>query len=106
MSNKLIAAVREKVVMEEISHVRPWPYDRPAKVTIELNNGEKFSEFCEAALGSSSRPLEAPMVLDKIRNLSEFYAPNLELAVVSLRQQLQDSPNLNLKTNEWINSFF
>jgi len=106
MSNTSIASVRERVVMQELSNVRPWPYDRPAKVTIELVNGDKFSESCEAALGSSSRPLDPPTVLEKINNLSKAYAPNLESAVVSLRQQIQDGQNLSLKTSEWINSFF
>jgi len=106
MSNTSIASVRERVVMQELSNVRPWPYDRPAKVTIELVNGDKFSESCEAALGSSSRPLDPPTVLEKINNLSKACAPNLESAVVSLRQQIQDGQNLSLKTSEWINSFF
>jgi len=106
MSDTSIASVRERVVMQELSNVRPWPYDRPAKVTIELVNGDKFSESCEAALGSSSRPLDPPTVLEKINNLSKAYAPNLESAVVSLRQQIQDGQNLSLKTSEWINSFF
>jgi 2-methylcitrate dehydratase PrpD len=106
MSNTQIAAIRSMVVMQELSNVRPWPYDRPAKVTIELQNGDKLSEFCEAALGSSSRPLELPTVLEKINNLSKAYAPNLESAVISLRQQIQRGQNLSLKTGEWINSFF
>ena len=106
MSDTSIASVREKVVMQELSNVRPWPYDRPAKVTIELINGDKFSESCEAALGSSSRPLDPPTVLEKINNLSKACAPNLESAVVSLRQQIQDGQNLSLKTSVWINSFF
>jgi 2-methylcitrate dehydratase PrpD len=106
MSNTSIASMREKVVMQELGNVRPWPYDRPAKVTIELKNGDKLSEFCEAALGSSSRPLELPTVLEKINYLSKAYAPNLESAVVSLRQQIQDGQNLSLKTSVWINSFF
>jgi len=106
MSDTSIASVRERVVMQELSNIRPWPYDRPAKVTIELVNGDKFSESCEAALGSSSRPLDPPTVLEKINNLSKAYATNLESAVVSLRQQIQDGQNLSLKTSEWINSFF
>ena len=106
MSDTSIASVRERVVMQELSNVRPWPYDRPAKVTIELVDGDKFSQSCEAALGSSSRPLDPPTVLEKINNLSKAYAPNLESAVVSLRQQIQDGQNLSLKTSEWINSFF
>jgi hypothetical protein len=92
--------------MQELSDVRPWPYDRPAKVTIELKNGDKISEFCEAALGSSARPLEHQTVLEKINHLSKSIAPNLESAVVSLRQQIQNNHSFSLKTNEWINSFY
>jgi 2-methylcitrate dehydratase PrpD len=106
MSNKEIAAIRSKVKMQELSDVRPWPYDRPAKVTIELKNGDKISEFCEAALGSSARPLEHQTVLEKINHLSKTIAPYLESAVVSLRQQIQNNPDFSLKTNEWINSFY
>ena len=106
MSNKEIAAIRSKVKMQELSDVRPWPYDRPAKVTIELKNGDKISEFCEAALGSSARPLEHQTVLEKINHLSKSIAPNLESAVVSLRQQIQNNHSFSLKTNEWINSFY
>lgn len=106
MSNVQITALRSKVNMQELDDIRPWPYDRPAKVTIQLKNGDKISEFCEAALGSSSRPLELPIVLEKINNLSKLNAPNLESAVVTLRQQIQNGQNLSLNTGEWINSFF
>ena len=106
MSNTQIAAVRNKVVMQEMKDVRPWPYDRPAKVTIELKNGDKISEFCEAALGSSARPLERHTVLEKISLLSKDLAPNLQKSVVSLGEQLEKNPHLPLKANEWILSFF
>ena len=75
-------------------------------MTIELKNGDKISEFCEAALGSSARPLEHQTVLKKINHLSKSIAPNLESAVVSLRQQIENNPTISLKTNALINSFF
>ncbi len=106
MSNTLIASNRNKVLMQEMKDVRPWPYDRPAKVTVELKNGDKISEFCEAALGSSSRPLERHTVLEKIDLLAKDFAPNLRNSVVALGEQLEKNPNVPLKTNEWIHSFF
>ena len=106
MSNQFIADMRNKVVMQEIKEVRPWPYDRPARVTIELKNGDKLSEFCEAALGSSSRPLEEDTVLEKIDTLSRDLAPNLKNSVISLGVQLEKNPHLPLTTNDWIHSFF
>ena len=106
MSNPQIANMRNKVLMQEMKDVRPWPYDRPAKVTIELNNGDRLTEFCEAALGSSARPLERHTVLEKIDFLSKDFAPNLKNSVVSLGEHLEKNPNLSLKTNEWIHSFF
>jgi len=106
MSNTHIAKIRNKVVMQEMKDVRPWPYDRPAKVTIQLNNGQQFSESCEAALGSSARPLEAHTVLEKIQTLSMQYAPHLKDAVVSLREQIVSNTFSPIQTNAWINSFF
>jgi 2-methylcitrate dehydratase PrpD len=106
MSNDLISSMRQKVVMQELKEVRPWPYDRPARVTILLNDGTQISEFCEAALGSSSRPLEVQTVLQKINVLSKVTAPNLENAVVSLRNQIHENTTSSLKTGDWIDSFF
>jgi 2-methylcitrate dehydratase PrpD len=106
MSNTHIAKIRNKVVMHEMKDVRPWPYDRPAKVTIQLNNGQQFSESCEAALGSSARPLEAHTVLEKIQTLSMQYAPHLKDAVVTLREQIVSNTFSPIQTNAWINSFF
>jgi 2-methylcitrate dehydratase PrpD len=106
MSNTTIASIRNKVLMREMKDIPPWPYDRPAKVTIELKNGDKISEFCEAALGSSARPLERNSVLEKINLLTQELAPNVKNSVVYLGEQLEKNPNLSLKTNEWILSFF
>jgi hypothetical protein len=75
-------------------------------IAVKKNNLEATKEFCEAALGSSARPLEHQTVLEKINHLSKSIAPDLDLAVVSLRQQIQNNPSFSLKKNAWINSFF
>jgi 2-methylcitrate dehydratase PrpD len=106
MSDQKIANLRNKVVMQELQNISAWPYDRPAKVTIKLKNGEKIMQFCEAALGSSARPLDVQMVLHKIKFLSAELAPNLCDAVIALRQIIDEDQLESLKTSDWINSFF
>jgi hypothetical protein len=91
--------------MQELKDVRAWPYDRPARVTVQLENGDQISEFCEAALGSPARPLESSIVLEKISQLSDNLAPNLKNAVVFLREQLGKNPDITMKTNQWIHFF-
>ncbi len=105
-----ILALRPKVKLTQLPEVKPWPLDRPARVTLELDNGEQLSAFCEAALGSPARPLEADRVLAKIRDLSGRDAPGLEPAVVSLRTRIESggSPDSGPDgtTDRWIASFF
>jgi 2-methylcitrate dehydratase PrpD len=106
MSDPQIAKLRTKVVMQELPEVRAWPYDRPARVTIKLNNGKELSAFCEAALGSSARPLDSEAVLNKIKFLSIDLAPNLYDAVVHLRHLIDQEQLNSLSTSEWVNSIF
>ena len=106
MSDPQIAKLRTKVVMQELPEVRAWPYDRPARVTIKLNNGKELSAFCEAALGSSARPLDSEAVLNKIKFLSIDLAPNLYDSVVHLRHLIDQEQLNSLSTSEWVNSIF
>jgi 2-methylcitrate dehydratase PrpD len=105
-----ILALRPKVQLALLPEVKPWPLDRPARVTIELDDGERLSALCEAALGSPARPLEAHRVLAKIRALAGRDAPGLEPAVVSLRAHIEAGNSLETartsSTDRWIASFF
>ena len=105
-----ILALRPRVRLALMPDVKPWPLDRPARVTLELDNGERLSAFCEAALGSPARPLEADRVLGKIRDLSGRDAPGLEQAVVALRSHLEAGHSADTSqarsTDRWIASFF
>ena len=105
-----VLALRPRVRLSQLPEVKPWPLDRPARVTLELDDGERLTEFCEAALGSPARPLEADRVLTKIRELSSRDAPGLERAVVTLREHIEGgvSPDASpaSSTDRWIASFF
>ena len=105
-----VLALRPRVRLSQLPEVKPWPLDRPARVTLELDDGERLTEFCEAALGSPARPLKADRVLTKIRELSSRDAPGLERAVVTLREHIEGgtSPDTSpaSSTDRWIASFF
>lgn len=101
-----IAALRARVKLERLPDVRPWPHNRPAKVTVTLRDGRSFSAACEAALGSPSRPLTAEQVLGKIRALSAREAPGLAAAIVALRAAAEAGSVPDVSCRDWVRSFF
>ena len=88
LTDTRIVRFRSAIRLEPLIDVGAWPYDRPARVTIRLNDGTTFSERCDAALGSPARPLDADTVIDKIGRLSEKRVPRLRDAIVNLREAI------------------
>jgi 2-methylcitrate dehydratase PrpD len=101
-----IIALRKRISMAQLTVVKPWPLDRPARVTLELDDGRKLTAECEAALGSPARPLDAERVLRKIRELSRRDAPGLERAVVDLRKAIDAGTFEGLTCRAWLGTFF
>lgn len=105
-----ILALRPRIRLAQLPEVKPWPLDRPARVTLKLDDGEQLSASCDAALGSPARPLDADRVLLKIQELSSRDAPGLEGSVVRLRETIASgsSPDTSpyVSTDRWIASFF
>ncbi len=106
LSDPLITQLRTRVRMVELPGIQPWPYDRPAKVTLSLRDGSEFERTCEAALGSPARPLEAEPVLAKIAQLSQASAPGLHDAVVDLRRHVAEGQLARLNFRGWVRSFY
>lgn len=106
LSDPLIAQLRPRVRLVELPGIKPWPYDRPAKVTLTLTDGSHLEHTCEAALGSPARPLELEPVLAKIAQLSQPMAPGLHDAVVHLRAHMAQAPFPALSVREWVRSFY
>ncbi len=105
-----ILALRPRVRLAQLPEVKPWPLDRPARVTLELDSGERVVASCDAALGSPARPLEADRVLRKIAELSARDAPGLQRAVIELRDRIASDRDLDEgphgSTDRWIASLF
>jgi len=101
-----ITALRARVRLGELPEVRPWPYDRPAKVTVMLRGGRSLVATREAALGSPSRPFTADQVLGKIRALSKRDAPGLAPAIVALRAAAEAGSVPEVLCRDWVRGFF
>jgi len=101
-----IASVRTRVKMQQLPEVKPWPLDRPARVTLNLDAGKSLTATVEAADGSPARPFDSPRVLDKIRALSARDAPGLAPAVIKLRERIESGAGAPGTCRDWIASFF
>jgi len=106
LRDEAIADLRARVTMARLPEVKPWPLDRPARVTLHLRDGRRLAAECEAALGSPARPLPPERVLEKIRALSAEPAPGLERAVESLRASIARGAPEPATCREWVASFF
>jgi 2-methylcitrate dehydratase PrpD len=106
LNDSRIAALRRRVRLAELAEVKPWPRDRPARVTVKLRGGRVLVEACEAALGSPLRPLSADQVLEKIDTLGRRAAPGLASAVRSLRAHVQQGRLAELTCRDWIAGLF
>lgn len=101
-----IAAVRARVTLGQLADVRPWPYDRPARVTVTLRDGRSFVATCEAALGSPARPLTEDRILAKVRDLGTRDAPGLAREVVALRAAVESGVVPETSCRDWIRNVF
>lgn len=101
-----IAAMRPRVTLGELPEVKPWPYDRPARVTVTLRDGRSLVATCEAALGSPARPLTEERVVAKIRELGARDAPGLAREIVALRAAVESGAVPGVTARDWIRSLF
>lgn len=85
LDQKDIAALRRKVQLKPYADVKPWPNDRPARVTWLFNDGETWQAECESAKGGSDNPYSEDTILKKVGQAlsSDFpgMAPYLESIV-------------------------
>ena len=101
-----IIDLRKRISMAQLPVVKPWPLDRPARVTLELQDGRILVAECEAALGSPARPLDAKRVLRKIGALAARDAPGLAPAVVALRNAIDTGQPMATSCRDWMAGFF
>lgn len=106
LRDQAIIDLRQRVAMRQLPEVKPWPLDRPARVTLTLTDGSRLVAACDAALGSPARPLDAERVLVKIRDLSADSAPGLEASVRNLRAAIEGGDRAQRSCATWVSGFF
>jgi 2-methylcitrate dehydratase PrpD len=61
-----IAKLRSRVRLAPYRDLKPWPNDRPARVTMRFGDGDEMSAVCESARGGADKPFDEPTLLSKL----------------------------------------
>lgn len=70
LSDAVIGGVRDRVSMTRFAPEQAWPLDRPARVTLELEDGTRLSGECLSARGGPDRPFSTAEILAKIAKIT------------------------------------
>jgi len=99
LSDPRVARLRSVVALKPHPDVRPWPNDRPARVTLALKSGERLSAECSSARGGPDRPFSEDEIAAKIRALSASSAPGLMNSLEKLNSS-------EMQFRDWLSSVF
>lgn len=61
-----IAKLRRRVRIAPYQDLKPWPKDRPARVTMRFEDGGEMSAVCESARGGADQPFDEQTLLAKL----------------------------------------
>lgn len=107
LSDARVARLRRAVELKPHPQVRPWPLDRPGRVTLTLGDGETISADCASARGGPDRPFSEEEIRAKIEALAAPTAPGLARAHAWLAQALQNGgAALEFAWASWMSSLF
>jgi 2-methylcitrate dehydratase PrpD len=79
-----ITKLRDRVELRRFQPEQAWPHDRPARVIVEFENGERMARECLSARGGPDRPLSTEEILEKISHLTEQVYPNFAPTIVEI----------------------
>lgn len=89
LSDSRVSSLRKKTEMKPHPDVRPWPHDRPGRITLVLDDGEKLSAERASARGGPDQPFTQEEIEKKIKALSSQSAPGLPPAIAALPDVLE-----------------
>lgn len=75
LTDPTVARLRERVVLAPYGDLPPAPHDRPARVTVRLDDGSEHTREVLSAVGGPDRPLGPDEVLAKAADLTRASAP-------------------------------
>jgi 2-methylcitrate dehydratase PrpD len=71
-----LALLREKVALAPYENVPAWPNDRPARVTVTLDDGSAHTSECISARGGPDKPFGPDIIEAKINGIMASAYPN------------------------------
>ncbi|HZQ75513.1 MAG TPA: MmgE/PrpD family protein [Burkholderiales bacterium] len=100
LSDARVSGLRSKVQMKPHPDVRPWPLDRPGRVTVRLESGEQLVAGRGSARGGADQPFAEEEIAAKIQALSASSAPRLFSRLSAL------NGDASLPFRDWMASIF
>jgi 2-methylcitrate dehydratase PrpD len=74
LADPQIADLRRRITLKPYPDIKPWPNDRPARVTWRFRDGKEWSEVCESARGGADQPFDDATLRDKLAdNAGELF---------------------------------
>jgi 2-methylcitrate dehydratase PrpD len=103
LNTEAVASLRQRIQLEPFPDPRPWPEDRPARVTVATASGEQYSEVCWSAQGGPDRPFSEEVLWEKIEALSDRAAPGLSAAMRRLDAAASSDADKAILSTSWSN---
>jgi 2-methylcitrate dehydratase PrpD len=75
LKNSEIEKLRKLIVLKKFEPQKPWPQDRPARVTVDLHGGDSLSAECLSAKGGPDQPFSEEEILLKLSTLTKDIYP-------------------------------
>ncbi|MCO5090592.1 MmgE/PrpD family protein [Bosea sp. (in: a-proteobacteria)] len=75
LTDPRIARLREAIRLVLHPDIRPWPNDRPAKVTWRFRDGTVWTAACDNARGGADQPFDDEALFGKLRDNAEAVFP-------------------------------
>lgn len=69
LADPSISRLRERVILKKFEPALPRPHDRPARITLRLNDGKLVTAECLSARGGPDRPFDEQVIVDKVETI-------------------------------------
>lgn len=92
LGNEQISFLRKRTTLSPFEGVKAAPFDRPARVSIQLLDGRVFSETCWSAQGGPDRPLTLEQIWSKIASITNADVKNFYHIMFALNKQSCTAP--------------
>ncbi|BAO90003.1 MmgE/PrpD family protein [Caballeronia cordobensis] len=96
-----IARLREAVTLAPFPEARPFPHDRPSRVTAIARDGARYTQICWSASGGPDRPLPEEFTWARARRIAAPHAPGFVpvMEAVAAAASREGAPDDALKTS-------